>query len=593
MPAGLHVLSPPPMNKQQWHITDLIDLEFFLGQDEGEDLDVLAARDREIHSRLAATATNTQSAPSSLLYGWLADRRKTAATSSPGTTLPGQVWQELFFLFFWGSLLLGLISGGTLAFSFLSYSGTRPVNVSAYFGIFVLLQVGLFLLLGVLSLYRKLLGKGLESSFFYRFLRRFFIRVMEMINRRAGSAISADTRLQWAGQLRSVSQLQQRYGTMFTRPFFLLAQIFGVSFNTGVFAATLMKVIGADVAFGWQTTLQVNAESIQTMVRWISAPWAWLLSDNCCPSLEQIKGSQLFLKEGIYPLTTDALVSWWPFLCLAVICYGLLPRLLLLIGSSVRQQRDLAGLQFDHGRYRRLIHRMRTPLFSTHAKAEPQKAKDSILPAKKPVKKQPPKPLRELAKEKPENKVKEAKKLKELPKKQPLVIDKPVTTTTSAPEQPAKLHIDPQPEIAVPEIAIPARVAMIPDELFADCPRTGLEKQVKARLGYEITTTLPFWTMEQDEEEELAVLRAQMTMDDSEDVLLLQEAWQPPIQELLSFLELLRQTIGDQASIIIALVGKPNQDVILTRVLKRDLQTWQQKINTLADPGLQLVELIK
>jgi len=38
------------MSQPQWTIPELIDLEFFLDQDEGEDLDRLAARDREIYT---------------------------------------------------------------------------------------------------------------------------------------------------------------------------------------------------------------------------------------------------------------------------------------------------------------------------------------------------------------------------------------------------------------------------------------------------------------------------------------------------------------------------------------------------------------
>ena len=84
-----------------------------------------------------------------------------------------------------------------------------------------------------------------------------------------------------------------------------------------------------------------------------------------------------------------------------------------------------------------------------------------------------------------------------------------------------------------------------------------------------------------------------MTADGSGDVLLLQEAWQPPIQELFSFLRRLRETVGEQPTIIIALIGKPATDTILTPVKKLNLQIWQQKIATLDDPGLQLVELVK
>jgi len=524
------------MIKPRWCIPDLIDLEFFLDQDEGVELENLAARDREVYTRLTATAPDTELADSALLHGWLVARKQTVGGRDGETPLPGQIWQELFSLFFWGSLVSGLVSGGTLAFSFLSYSGTRPVNVSAYFGIFVALQVVLLGVLVLLFAYRRMLGRSLEGSFFYRMLRRFFYALIFRIGRRATSAASAETRLKWSGRLAGLSQLQQRYGRLFIRPFFLLAQLFGVCFNAGVLIATLLKVVGSDVAFGWQTTLQLSGATVHALVRWISLLWSWFLPVYCCPSLAQIEGSKLVLKDGIYDLATHDLTSWWPFLCLAVLCYALLPRFILLLAGFIRQRRELAELRFDHGRYRQLVHRMRTPLVVTSAPAEEQQEGTG--------------------------------------KVGPEIVAAPVDRRPRA-------H------------ATASMTALVPDELFDECPEDALRNQVRARLGYELAGILPFWSMERSEEEELALLQERMRVDGSGDILLLQEAWQPPIQELLSFLLRLRATVGGQPIIVLALIGKPAGGTILTPVKKRNLQIWQQKLAALGDPGLQLVELVQ
>lgn len=526
------------MSEQQWRITDLIDLEFFLGQDDGEDLDILASRDREMYTRFPAAVTAEKSSTSEVLFGWLAGRKQAFAETGSETPLPGQVWQELFSLFFWGCLIFGLVAGATIGFSFLSYSGTRPVNVSAYFGIFVAFQALLLVLMFLLFLYRRMLGRGLDASFLYRMLRRFFYKLISSISRRAASRASADTRLQWSGHAGGIKQLQKRYGSLFIRPFFLLAQLFGVSFNAGVLVATLLKVIGSDVAFGWQTTLQIGSETVHGLVRWISLPWSWLLPTYGCPSLAQVEGSKLILKDGIYHLATPDLISWWPFLCLSVLFYALLPRLFLLLSGAIRQYRDLASLSFEHGRYRQLVHRMRTPTVSTSAPVEeqPEQDKDGTTAAEKRVEK---------------------------------VADRarPVERTSM--------------------------VGLVPDELFADFSQDALRKQVRVRLGYELANILPVWTMQRSEDEELAELKDVMSATGSEDILLLQEAWQPPIQELLSFLRKLREIVGEQPAIIVALVGKPGSDTLLTPVRKLNLQIWQQKLTTLGDPGLQLVELVK
>lgn len=526
------------MAGKRWHIADLIDLEFFLGLDEGEDIDTLAVRDREIFTDLPKHVKVNKPSTATLLSHWLSARKKAAASAEEDIPLPGRLWQESFSLILGGSLLLGLFSGATLAFSFLSYSGIRPINVSSYFGIFVVLQVALFLLLILLYSYRHMMGQGLESSFLYRLVQRLFERVLAWISRQAVSRAGAETRLLWSSRKVGVKRLQQRYGVLFVRPFFLLGQLFGVSFNAGVLAATLLKVIGSDIAFGWQTTIQVQAGTVHNLVKWISLPWSWLMPASNCPTVAQIEGSRLILKDGIFRLATPDLASWWPFLCMSVLVYCLLPRLTLLLSAVIRQRRDLAELRFDHGRYRQLLHRMRTPLVSTSAPVEAQQQVADKLPREQ------------------------------------------IISVQMEEEQPG-------------ENKTSLLLGLVPDELFADCSRTELQQQVRVRLGYELTTLLPFWTMDHAEEEELADLQNKLTATGSEDILLLQEAWQPPIQELLSFLRRLRKTVGEQPTIIIGLIGKPAAGTLLTPVKQLNLQIWQQKIATVNDPGLQLIELVK
>ena len=75
-------------------------------------------------------------------------------------------------------------------------------------------------------------------------------------------------------------------------------------------------------------------------------------------------------------------------------------------------------------------------------------------------------------------------------------------------------------------------------------------------------------------------------------LLILQEAWQPPIQEILRFLRELRLHCDEETHIIVALVGKPDPDTLFTRVTKTDLSIWQQKTATLLDPCLQVSPLV-
>jgi hypothetical protein len=516
------------MTGKQWNTAELLDLEFFLAGDEGEDIDRLAARDREIWLGLPASVKEGKTGD--LLRAWLNSRRQTEKDAA----LPGALWQELLLLFAAAIVLAGLGSGGGLAFSLLAYSGAEPVNVAAYFAVFVLVQLALIFLLTVSVLCGKKRGRSmLESSLLYRLSGRLFFHLLERCmtaGQRAGSRLSADTRLHWAARAGSLKNLRQRHGLLFVRPFFLLAQLFGISFNIGVLAATLLKVIGSDLAFGWQSTLQIDATAVHAVAATVSLPWAWL-SAAWVPSLEQIQGSRLILKDGIYSLASRDLISWWPFLCLSVFCYGLLPRLLLLTTGLLRQRKELAQLDFQQGCFRQIIQRMRTPLITANAPVEEQAAHSA-------------------------------------PPTEPPSVE-PAASTAAQP-----------------------LAALIPDELFADCPAEELAAQIRRRTGHQLGRILPFWTLDKSEEEELAALKAAMAAEDSADVLVIQEAWQPPVQEFLAWLGLLRQTLGPQPLIILALLGRPEADRLLTPALPEHLRIWRQKAATVSDPALQVMPLV-
>ncbi len=523
------------MTGKLWNTAELLDLEFFLATDEGEDIDCLATRDREIWLNLSTTVKEGRAEV--LLRSWLERRRQVEQDAA----LPGALWQEMLFLFAAALIVAGLSSGAGLAFSFLAYSGMESVNVAAYFAVFVLLQLALISLLTISFLCGKQRGHTLlESSLLYRLTERLFFYLLERCvaaSKRTSSRLSAEKRLQWAARIASLKHLRQRHGLLFLRPFFLLAQLFGISFNVGVLVATLLKVVGSDLAFGWQSTLQINAASVHTLVATISLPWAWL-SDSLVPSLAQIEGSRLILKDGIYSLASRDLVSWWPFLCLSVFCYGLLPRLFLLTTGILRQRSELGKLNFQQGCFRQIIHRLRTPLITTAAHVEKQTA-DSVLS-----------------------------------------------------EEAARTEEQFQLESESANNTLPPLVVLIPDELFSAFPLERLAEQTRRRTGHQLDQTLPFWTLEKSEEEELVALKETMAEQDSADILVIHEAWQPPVQEFLAWLGLLRQHLGPQPLIILALIGKPEEETLLTPAQAEHLRIWRQKVATIIDPALQVISLV-
>ncbi|MDD3813811.1 MAG: DUF2868 domain-containing protein [Desulfocapsaceae bacterium] len=532
--------------KPLWRISDLIDFEYLLLRDdllmEENGQDALKRRDREIYLQEIAPEAERQGELTLpfLLHKWLKVRQQQEAEQTDGIVLPGRVWNELYKISCLLILLLGLTSGSGLAFSFLGYSGTEPVNVSMYLAIFVGVQILLIALLAAAFLYRLLWRLDLRSSVLYSLLSGLMVRGMLRLNGYIGNKLTGQQRLQMSAVQGLVRKKLQTHGSCFLLPIFTLLQVLAIGFNSGVLGATLLKVISADIAFGWQSTLQVSQQFVFTLVKALALPWSWFIpGDIAHPSLAHIAGSQMILKEGIYHLTTEALVSWWPFLCLAVLFYGLLPRMVLLFVGLSSQRRCMARLQFKGAACGQLLRRMTTPQVSSQA----------------------PRPDRSA---------------------QPLAQGLPQSAESAearvvGPDAQGGLH---------------TAIALIPDELHEQCPLHTLQALLQKRLGVTVQETLRTGVACQDEQVVLDQIKERNSTSKTENIVILQEAWQPPIAEFLYFLKGLRASVGADVPLIVALVGKPASDTIFTEIKEEDMKIWHQKVMAMGDADIEVVELV-
>jgi hypothetical protein len=352
--------------KTRWRINDLIDLEYFLKSDENSGDEsarkAQVQQDRDIYLSHIEPIIKTGGRLSrrSIIGLWLKQRRvaeKEALGSD--TILPGEAFQEIHRLFLYAFAILGYFTGVGLAFSFLIYSGTRPLNVSIYVGTFIIIQILLLLLLVGFSLVRWVNRSVVRTSLLYSLVSGLLVKLLVKVKSEALKKLSGKRR----GSIQLAIGLAQGkkriYGSLFYWPVFILSQVFGIGFNLGVLSATLLRVLGTDIAFGWQSTVQLSTHMVYDLVKIIAVPWSWFVpSDVAYPSLAEIEGSRIVLKDGIYHLATQDLVSWWPFLCLAVLFYGLLPRITLLIVGLIAQNRVLGKQEFTHSACDQLMHRM-------------------------------------------------------------------------------------------------------------------------------------------------------------------------------------------------------------------------------------------
>ncbi len=527
------------MNKK-WTLGDIIDLEYLLEQDKRcEEEDLLQQRDRDLYlGHVAPRLTNAVDkeespgeCPGTLVRLWLSLMRKN------NDIFPGKLCDEGFRLlrtaFFLGGIGVGLL----LSLSLFSYTGRLPLNISYFFGITLVPQtLLLFITLGYLIALVTRSGKGVGFGF-YPLLSLLVERAMKGLHQRAMNRLSSEKQGALAAAIGVVRRSQKTYGLLFFWPLFVLMQLFGVGFNLGVIGITLGRVAFFDTAFGWQSTLALSHGLVFKAVSFVALPWSWLFPEGIgFPSLAQVEGTRLILKDGIYNLATRDLVSWWPFLCLSVVVYGLLPRLALLFWGAMAQDRALNGLGFDRWELKKLVNRLVTPVVST----EPLTPQEAVPESREPV-------------------APREKEVRELP-------DSFL----------ALVHDDIYDDVCHGDGGgFKTIVGQTMNCYVGDIMRIGLDfpKEIDA-MGAVLEPLGP--------EQEASF----------SGVLLLQEAWLPPIREILDFIVHVRRVSGTMP-LVVVLIGKPGPDTIFTATDPRDREIWNMKINSLGDPLVHVETLVK
>ncbi len=539
-----------------WKIKDLIDLEYFFEQDNREGDKNLMRRDREIYLSAIRAAipkdtfssgTLTGDTKKQIIKAWL-DKRRTIEKKARGAEaiLPGDAFAEVRRLLLYIAFFIASLSGAGLTFSLLAYKGSEPLNVTVFLGIAIIAQMGLILILLFGFYVRKQSRLFANTSFIYSLLSRMTIKTVIWLREKTLKKLSAEQRGQVQATLGLARRQRTIYGSVFFWPFFIIGQTFGVGFNLGVLSATFLRILSADLAFGWQSTIQISPLAVFKAVKLIALPWSWFMPQGIAhPTIEQIEGSHMVLKDGIYHLTTQNLISWWPFLCMAVCVYGLLPRIVLLISGILIQKRRLRLLAFDHTDCDRLMQRLVTPVLETGGNTEPSD---------------------------PDN---------------PLLRQDDVTGQEVRFFQKTVLLDNPLLRQDDKNVAN-RMIALIPDDIFEAVTDKELRLNIKNRFGYDLGLKIE---VEADVMADLAVFEQLAASDGTIKIMLLLEAWQPPIRETLMYIRKIREITGAKAKIIVALIGKPAHETVFTSVKTEDYKIWEQKISRIGDPYLRLETL--
>jgi hypothetical protein len=344
-----------PTRDLKWRIPDLVDLEYFLVQDAGcDDESVLIHRDRKLYrSRLAAQSSSR----AGLLRRWL-DLRREEAAAEHRAPLPGEVADFAIRLLPKLLFVLAALTGITVAWGVLSYSGAFPINLIAAFSFLVILPL-LFTFLSVALPGWRLLRRGSYSGMFGgRITGALLLRLCERLYALGGGELNRSRQALSAswGILRGRGGLHSGVVGWFA---FRLMQLSGLAFALGVFLTVLLRGLFTDLAFSWQTTAEFSSAFVHSVVSLIALPWSGLADPPVShPTLEQVAGSRVYLKEGLQHLASADLQSWWYFLLWSILAYAVIPGLFLFAVSLWNERRAWKRISFHDARADALIRRM-------------------------------------------------------------------------------------------------------------------------------------------------------------------------------------------------------------------------------------------
>lgn len=262
-------------------------------------------------------------------------------------------------------ILVATLFGAAVAGTAFHYDGTEPVNVVRVLGVLVVPQI-------ILLFFTLLFATGLLPG-----IGRLQIGAV-------AAAVYGRLADLPAGPVSDLFDWRRPHTTTarFARWQVLTwSQVAAVVFNIAALGTALALITFTDLAFGWSTTLDVDAPDTRTIVQTLALPWrTWLPA--AVPDAALIEASRFFrLGAGASAAAPATLTGWWPFVLCGIVVYGLLPRLVLLVIALQRQHAATRALLLDDARVTALIDRMATPTVALEATGKEDAAPADTIPA--------------------------------------------------------------------------------------------------------------------------------------------------------------------------------------------------------------------
>jgi hypothetical protein len=129
-------------------------------------------------------------------------------------------------------------------------------------------------------------------------------------------------------------------------------------------------------------------------------------------------------------------------------------------------------------------------------------------------------------------------------------------------------------------------LALVHDDIFDMLDKEDFKERLLHGLNCRVDTILRTGLDADAEADQTATFKESVA-----GILLLQEAWLPPIREILAFILKVR-TRTPEIPLVVVLIGKPGPDTLLTVPDSQDKKIWAVKIKGLGDPLIDVEDLV-
>jgi hypothetical protein len=156
-------------------------------------------------------------------------------------------------------------------------------------------------------------------------------------------------------------------------------QEFGAIFTLGAVLAFFTVLGFSDFTFVWGSTFNISDEFVLRFTTLLALPWSSWLPEATLPAQVIVDSRYNPALTNLAQADVASMHAWWPFLIMAMLCYALLPRIILWGLSKWFYVRLMRRSFAEYPGSESILLRMKSPLVSTRA-LEPEASGHAEIP---------------------------------------------------------------------------------------------------------------------------------------------------------------------------------------------------------------------